>query len=85
MSLTPPVGPEWITDSGATTTPPLTLVYFLLSIFLLLLSLRPLWSQMVHVFLSHLWVPPVLMGPFVFLMFLLHLLWFTTFFLFVVL
>jgi hypothetical protein len=34
-------------------------------------------------FLSRLWVPPVLMAPFVFLMFLWHLLWFTTFFLFI--
>jgi len=36
-----------------------------------------------RVFLSHLWVPPVLMALFVFLTFLLHLLWSTTFFLFV--
>jgi hypothetical protein len=38
---------------------------------------------MVHVFLSRPWVPLTLMALFVFLMFLLHPLWFTTFFLFV--
>jgi hypothetical protein len=50
---------------------------------LLPLTLRPSWSQMVHVFLPNLWVPVALMVLFVFLMFSLHLLWLTTFFLFV--
>jgi hypothetical protein len=38
---------------------------------------------MVHVFLSRPWVPLALMVLFIFLMFLLHLLWFTTLFVFV--
>ena len=49
------------------------------------LFLRPLWSPMDRVFLSHLWVPLAPMALFIFLMFLLHLLWFTTFFQFIVL
>ena len=46
------------------------------------LILPPSWSLMARVFLSRPWVPPALMALFVFPTFLLHLLWFTTFFLF---
>jgi hypothetical protein len=82
---TPPVGPEWIADLRATYHT--TLDSGILSSVHSPSSSLPssIWSQMVHVFLSRLRVPPVLMAPFVFLMFLLLLLWFTTFSLFVIL
>jgi hypothetical protein len=81
-TLTPPMGPEWIADTGATyhTTP--TLVYSPLFA-LLPLSLRPSWWRMTCVFLLHLWVPPALPALFAFPMFLSLLLWSTIFFLFV--
>ena len=82
-TLTPPMGPEWIADTGATyhTTPDpgiLTSVRPPSP-----LSLRPSWWRMARVFLSHLWVPPALLALFAFPMFLSLLLWFTIFFLFV--
>ena len=85
MALTPLVGPEWVADSGATyhTTPNPGI----------LSSVHPppfsLPSSIMvangSFFLSHLWMPPAPMALFVFLTFLLLLLWFTTFFQFVVL
>jgi hypothetical protein len=65
------------------TTPLLTPLFSLPFTFLLPITLHPSWSLMGLVFLSRPWVPPALMALFVFLMFLWHLLWFITFFLFV--
>jgi len=82
MALTPPVGSEWIADSGATyhTTPNSGI----------LSSIHPPSSSLPSSImvangycLPVLWVPPAPMVPFIFLTFLLLLLWFTTFFQFV--
>jgi hypothetical protein len=81
VGLTPPVGTEWIADSGASyhTTP--MRVSFLLSDLLTPLVLPPSWSVMDPVFRSLLWV--LLSVLFVSLMSLLLLRWFIIFFLFV--
>jgi hypothetical protein len=84
VGLTPPIGTEWIADSGASyhTTPDAGIrVSFLLSDLLTPLVLPPSWLVMDPIFCSLLWVlHPVL---FVSLMSLLLLRWFIIFFLFV--
>jgi hypothetical protein len=80
VGLTPPVGTEWIADSGASyhTTPDAGI---LSSVRLLTPLVLPSWSVMALVFRSLLWV--LLTILFVSLMSLLLLRWFTIFFLFV--